>query len=238
MIARMLPIRDAVAGVLFLILPIFGSSALHAQESDAWKLLKGMQNDYERINDYVVDIRATMKMPGLSVPEMNATMYFRKPDKVHVESERFAMLPRDAVMFHPSMFKPEEYDALSQGDAMIRGTNCRKIKLLAKSDTVRLQRVQLYVDPVKREILRMETDPGEAASASADFTYLRSAGHTMPATITIEMKSPMAMRRSGVKPRADKEEKAEPARIALTYSNYRINKGIPDAVFSKKTTQK
>jgi hypothetical protein len=234
----MLLCGSTIAGLLFLILPFFGSTILRAQESDAWKLLKGMQSDYERINDYVVDIRATMKMPGLSVPEMHATMYFRKPDKVHVESERFAMLPRDAVMFHPSMFKPEEYDALSQGDAMIRGTACRKIKLLAKSDTVRLQRVQLYVDPVKREILRMETDPGEAASASADFTYLRSGGHTMPATITIEMKSPTAMRRVGVKPKSDNGEKAEPANIALTYSNYRINKGIPDAVFSKKAKQK
>jgi hypothetical protein len=224
--------------MLLLLWPLMLPAALHAQESDAWKLLKTIQGDYERVNDYVVDIRATMKVPGLSVPEMQATMYFRKPDKVHVESERFAMLPRDAVMFHPSLFKPEEYDALAQGEAVIRGTTCRKIKLLAKSDTVRLQRIQLYVDPVKREILRMETDPGEAASASADFTYLRAAGHTMPATITIEMKSPMTMRRSGVKQKNDTGEKEKPAKIALTYSNYRINKGIPDAVFSGKAKQK
>lgn len=230
------PVYRACALLLFLTLVI--PAVLHAQESEAWTLLKGIQSDYERINDYVVDIQASMKVPGLSVPEMEATLYFRKPDKVHVESERFAMLPRDAVMFHPSMFKPGEYDALAQGDAVIRGTNCRKIKLLAKSDTVRLQRVQLYVDPVKREILRMETDPGEAASATADFTYLRAGGHTMPATITIEMKSPMSMRRAGVKPKNDTGEKEKPAKIALTYSNYRINKGIPDAVFSKKAKQK
>ncbi len=229
----------AIRGNVFLLCLLAAMAMpLSAQESEAWTLLRGIQADYDRINDYTVDIKAILKVPGLSVPEMAVKMYFKKPDKVHVESEGFAMLPRDAVMFHPSMFKPDEYDAVVQGDSEIRGIACRKIKLLAKSDTVRLQRVVLFVDPARKEILRMEADPDGAASASADFTYARVDGYSLPKTITIEMEAPMTMRRPGAKPKDKQNGAMEKAKISLAYSNYRINKGISDTVFEKKAKKK
>ncbi len=227
-------LRISISCILFVLtlLP-FPSPCVGQTETEAWTLLRGIQEEFDRINDYSVDIKASLKVPGLSVPEMSVKMYFKKPDKVHVESESFAMLPRDAVMFHPSMFKPEEYDAVTQGTRDVRGTQCRKITLLAKSDTVRLQRVVLFIDPVRKQILRMEADPGEAASVTVDFTYIAVDGHTLPVTIAIEMRSPRMPRRPDMKPGSRKNGKAEKAFIRLSYANYAINKGISDKIFLK-----
>ncbi len=201
-----------------------------AAQGDAYALLDRIQAVYARINDYRADITASVDMKGLSVPEMKATVYFKKPDRMHIESDGFAMLPRDAVGFHPDMFEKEQFDAVIQGKEKIAGVSCVKLKLLARDDSVRLQRAMLYVDPARDVVLRMDADPGQGASAQAEFTYTKVQGkYWLPSAIDITMDAPMRMRRPGTKPRGDNNDGK--ARISLRYTNYVVNKGISDSVF-------
>lgn len=207
---------------------VCGMSA--AAQGEAYALLDRIQAVYARIDDYRVDITASVDMKGLSVPEMKATVYYKKPDRMHIESDGFAMLPRDAVGFHPGMFEKEQYDAVIQGKEKVGGVSCVKLKLLARDDSIRLQRATLYIDPKRDVVLRMDADPGQGASAQALFTYTKVQGrHWLPATIEISMDAPMHMRRPGMKKKdGDADSKA---RISLRYRNYVVNKGIPDSVF-------
>ncbi len=220
-----------LTAILFLL-----AAAMHtpvAAQQDPYALLDRIQKVYGEINDYKVDVEAMVDMQGLSVPKMNATMYYKKPDKVHIESDGFAMLPRDAVGFHPDMFDKDQYDAVIQGEEAIRGTACIKLKLLARSDTLRLQRATLYIDPTRYVVLRMDADPGNGASAQADFTYSRVQGkYWLPKTIAISMASPMHFRRPNAKKKSAKDD--DNASINMKYTQYVVNKGIPDSVFKTK----
>lgn len=210
-----------------MLLPI----SAHAQQ-DAGAILDAVKAQYAKVNDYKVQINAVIKMKGLSVPPMNATMYFKKPDKTQIESDGFAMLPRDAVGFNPAMFDKDDYDLVVQGSAEIQGSACSKIKLLARSDTMRLQRAMIYVDTKRALILRMDFDPGAGASATADFTYtFIDNKYFLPSRIDIEMDSPMRRKRPGQKPAAGEDSSNDKARITMKYSSYVVNKGIPDSVF-------
>ena len=203
-------------------------------QTDAYELLGRVQNLFARIDDYRTDIEATVQMTGFSVPKMTATMYFKKPDRMHIESEGFAMLPRDVVGFRPDVFKKEEYDAVIQGKGTVDGVSCIKLKLLARADSLRLQRATLYVDPTRDLVLRMDADPGEGASAQADFTYTRvQKKYWLPSSIVISMDSPMRFRRPNMS-KAQKPTGDGKATITMRYSNYVVNKGIPDSVFEKK----
>ncbi len=200
------------------------------------QLLERVQQQHDRVRDYQVDISATVDMERMQVPEMNARLYFKQPDKVHIESDGFAMLPRDAVSFRPSMFDTEQYDMVIQGTETIRGIRCTKLKLLATSDTVRLQRAMLYIDTKRDIVLRMDADPGAGASAMADFTYTKVNGmYWLPKAITLEMDSPMSFRRPGVK-RKSKDSAPAKAKITLSYTHYVVNKGIPDSRFKNSKT--
>jgi hypothetical protein len=204
-------------------------------QQDAGELLDEVKAQYVRVNDYKVRINAIIKMKGLSVPPMDATMYFKKPDKIHIESDGFAMLPRDAVGFHPAMFNKDDYDLVLQGSTLIQGVACTKVKLLARSDTIRLQRAMIYVDSKRALILRMDFDPGAGASATADFTYAFVENkYFLPSRIEIEMASPMHRQRPGHKPTTDENSDEQKARITMNYSSYVVNKGIPDSVFDRK----
>jgi len=217
--------------LICLLLPTF---ILQAQEqADPAALIDRVQKQFDRVNDYRADLRAEVDMKGLSVPEMKATVFYKKPDRMHVESEGFAMLPRDAVAFRPTMFEKDQYDMVIQGKETIRGHECVKVRLFARSDTIRLQRVMLYVDPARDLILRADIDPERGSSAQVTMTYTQVNGtYWLPARIEVEMDAPMRFRRPGMnRQTGDTAEKEKPARIVVRYSNYSVNRGIPDSVF-------
>ncbi|MFZ1730205.1 MAG: hypothetical protein WBQ23_07290 [Bacteroidota bacterium] len=205
-------------------------------QQDAGAILDAVKAQYAKVNDYKVQINAVIKMKGLSVPPMDATMYYKKPDKTQIESDGFAMLPRDAVGFHPAMFNKDEYDLVVQGSTQIQGVACTKVKLLARFDTIRLQRAMIYVDTKRALILRMDFDPGAGASATANFTYAFIENKFfLPSRIDIEMASPMRWKLPGKKAQTGEEAGGDKARITMNYSGYVVNKGIPDSVFDSKS---
>lgn len=221
--------------LLFFVLTLNAAAQKSAEAGD---ILDAVKAQYGKVNDYKVNIRAVIKMTGLTVPPMDAKMYFKKPDRIQIESDGFAMLPRDAVGFHPAMFEKEDYDMVVQGSENIQGVTCTKVKLLALSDTIRLQRAMIYVDTKRALILRMDFDPGAGASATADFAYAQVDGkYWLPSRVDIEMQSPRSFQRPGPKAKSNDKLKDEKARISMTYSGYVVNKGIPDSVFEAEKTK-
>jgi hypothetical protein len=218
-----------------IVLTVFLSYKASAQVTeDPAVLLARVQKQYDRIDDYRVNVNVVVDMTGLSVPEMTAVLYFRKPDRMHIESDGFAMLPRDAVAFRPTMFDTEQYDMVIQGTAKIHGTECVKVRLFARSDTIRLQRAMLFIDPRRDVILRADIDPGEGASAQVMLSYTRVDGsYWLPRRIDVTMESPMRFRRQGIPGKPQNGNAKDEANITVTYSNYIVNKGIPDSVFEK-----
>ena len=226
-------IRSAFLLPLIGILLLPARITLAQEQTDPAALIDRVQTQFDRIEDYRVDLRARVDMQGLSVPEMTATVFYKKPDRMHVESEGFAMLPRDAVAFRPTMFEKDQYDMVIQGSEKIRGYECVKVRLFARSDTIRLQRAMLYVDPVRNLILRADIDPGQGSSAQVDMTYTQvDDTFWLPARIEVTMDSPMRFRSPGLKPQSgDRKAHDDPARIIVRYGNYIVNRGIPDSVF-------
>jgi len=181
-------------------------------------------------------------VPGIKTPPMTAKLFFKKPDKVHIESSGFAMLPRDAVAYNPMAFNEDLFDAMLQGEEAVGGVRCLKVKLLAKSDTVRLQRAMLYVDPARWLVLKMTTDPAQGGSADITFAYAYiDNAYFLPSKISLQMINPTGFRGPkgpGMKMDAPAAGDKRRASVSLVYSNHRVNKGIPDAIFKKDGNKK
>lgn len=203
----------------------------------ATQVLSNVRKEYGRIDDYVADVHVVVDVPNMKAPPMDATIYFKKPDKVHIDASGFAMLPRDVVGFNPSIFSEELYDAVLQGEETVGGARCLKLKLLAKSDTLRIQRAMLHVDAQRWIILRMSTDPLQGNSAEVSFTYALIDGkYHLPATVTLQMMVPsnFGFRGGARKFDSGKDTERKSARVMLTYKNHKVNKGINDAVFTRE----
>ena len=59
---------------------------------------------FDRIEDYQVDVKISIKMTGFRMPKKKIRMYYKRPDKVKVETKGFAILPKTGVEGNPNEF--------------------------------------------------------------------------------------------------------------------------------------
>ncbi len=227
-----------LAPALTFVLLVAALPALRGQTlPSAATVLENVRREFDRVKDYSADLQAVVDMPGVKVPPMAAKIWFKQPDRVHFEAKGFAMLPRDAMSMNPRMFSEDLYDAVVQGEETVDGARCLKVKLLAKSDTLRLQRAMLFVDPTRWLIVRMNTDPNQGGSAEITITYsFLENKYFLPSKVVLRMQAMGGIR---IGPKAknpgkdDTAEKKKPATIVMTYTNYRVNKGVSDEIFTR-----
>jgi hypothetical protein len=225
---------------LFLVLVLFPLAlfTVQAQKNvSPGEALKNVKATFNKVKDYTAELSVSFKDLGMKIPPMKAKVYFKQPDKIHLESEGFAMLPRDIMTLNPNAFDETMWDLVIQGTEDVQGVQCIKLKMLAKSDTMRIQRATLFIDPAKWILRKLASDPAQGAAAEAVFTYQTIDGrYELPSEIRITMSG--AMMRRGKKPMKDvkpaEDDHSPKGEVLVKYANYRVNKGISDSVFKEK----
>jgi hypothetical protein len=105
------------------------------QTSSGAGILQNVAKGSEGVQDFVATIEAKVDMDRLRVPKMNATLYFKKPDKVHFDSPGFAMLPREGVLLNAATLQAR-YDAAVIGEEGTEGKKLMKLQLTGKEQNI------------------------------------------------------------------------------------------------------
>ena len=78
---------------LFLILSV---STVWGQITVA-AIIDSVHSRFNRIQDYSVQIKLTVDMEKFRMPRKRIDVYFKQPDKLKIESDGFAIVPRQGV---------------------------------------------------------------------------------------------------------------------------------------------
>ena len=144
-----------VLSVLLLIAP----GPLSAQERrgakegpDSRQVFTELVKPYRDLNDYTVRIHAKVNMPAIRIPDFSAILYFKKPDKFHIETKSFAPIPRDSGVFNPFQFDPEKNLITYQRTETLNGTLSEvfKVEPLETKALVRYYHVWVGGNPRSR----------------------------------------------------------------------------------------
>jgi outer membrane lipoprotein-sorting protein len=213
------------------------------QESAGSAVLQNVARGFEGIQDFVAKIEAKVDMERLRVPKMNATLYFKKPDKVHFDSPGFAMLPREGVVLNAATLRAR-YDAAVLGEESVEGKKLLKLQLTGKEQNIRPRQLLVWVDQTSWTIAKMESIPYQGRILRLEFTYAtQSGGHVLPQTLKASFEA--AARDSTQRPldidmpaasQLDELRQRVPrsGSITVKYLEYRINVGLSDDVFEKR----
>ena len=210
-----------------------------APEPSAISILENVEKATAGVKDYIATIEAQVDMERLRVPKMTATMYYRKPDKVHFDSPNFAMLPREGIALNPAILL-ERYDPAVVGVEMVDGKKLTKLQLTGKQVKIRPNLLTLWIDPTVSTIMKMETVPYQGRVLRIEFTYAETEGYWLPVTLkaSFEMaERDTTARRLDLGLQAPQlEEFQRPIRngtITVKYLSYKINTGFSDDIFEK-----
>ena len=212
----------------------------------AAQILLNVEQRGADVRDYIVDVQAEVDMERMRIPRMKATMYFKRPNKVHVESPSFAMLPREGLALDPAAMR-EQYDVSLVGVDDTAGIKIYKLQLAAKAASTRLRQMFVWVNGSHWTIMKMETIPYQGRVLTMLFTYALFEGkYWLPQSMKVEFEAP-GRDTTGVRsdpaiaPSPQWDEMRRPLRsgsISLVYANYRINTGLGDEMFEGKESQR
>jgi outer membrane lipoprotein-sorting protein len=159
-------------------------------------------------------------------------IYYKKPDKVHVDSrDGLAILPKNGLMTSNPAKQFISADELSiTGSACIDGRNCYVILAnFTKGDRPVESRV--WIDKKDWLVMRISANPGYGPSVDVELKYIEVEGkYWLPVYTKAKLSIPLMSRRHGnIEPGAPQSSTA-----IIRFSNYKVNKGISDSVFIEK----
>lgn len=221
---------------------IFLSQVGFSQSKDPDEILDAVITNFDKVRDYQVDVNIKVDIEFIKVPETKAKIFFKHPDKVHLESEGFAMLPKNGMEFSPSALIQKEHTAIYEKDIDINGIKMSIVKVIPLGDQGNVILTTLWIDQKEKIIRKVESSTKTNGTFTIDFSYSDKIKYPLPEKIIFafnvdNMKLPQSI--PGNHTNTDSGKKKKPSdsrtkgRVIVNYSNYIMNKGIEDSVFEK-----
>ncbi len=217
-----------------------------SQSKDAENILNSIVTNFNRVKDYTADINIKVDVEFLKVPDTKAKIYFKQPDKTHLEAEGFAMLPKKGMDFSPSSLIQKEHTSIYERDVDLNGFNTSVIKIIPLGDYGDVLLTTFWIDQKAKLIRKVESATKTNGTFTVDFTYNDKLNYPLPEKIVFsfntdkmdlptEITSDASLPDSNIKGKRKSKDSRTRGIVTVNYSNYVINKGIPDSIFEKQS---
>jgi hypothetical protein len=225
--------------IIFLILIVSTFSIILPQSKDPDEILKKVAQEFEKIDDYEVNVEINVDIKFLKIPDRHAKIYFKKPDKIFVKSENFVLLPKRGLNFTPVSFLKDPYTAILDREEVINGIKTTVIKIIPIGGSSDIIISTLWIDELRSLILRVESSTKPDGMIAIDLKYslievqyyLPSIMEftfnvdriNLPSTVTGDMR----LNNSN-----EKNDKNKQGKVIIKYSDYKVNIGLSDEIFN------
>ena len=214
-----------------------------SQSKNPDEIINGVITNFNKVNDYQVDVNIKVDVEFIKVPETKAKIYFKQPDKVHLKAEGFAMLPKNGMEFSPSSLIKKDYTAIYEQDVDLNGYKTSIVKVIPLGDQGEVILSTLWIDQKKQAIRKVESTTKTNGTFTIDFTFDDKIKYPLPSKIIFsfnmdKMNLPSTITGETNNENPDKKNKnmgsTTKGQVIVNYSNYVVNKGVPDSIFEEK----
>jgi hypothetical protein len=224
---------------------IFLTYSSNAQDINA--VLAKAKQKIETVNDYEASGVMKTNVAFLKVPIAKIKIYFKKPNKLKVKSEKgVSFIPKGAVSINlNNLTGNDKFKVIDAGTEVIKGTTVRVATLLPLDKAGDIILSTVYIDDAKSLIVRAETTTRDNGTYQLEMTYGTYAQYGLPDKLIFsfnakDYKLPKGVTfdfDDGAAPKTPTEkdpEKRKKGKAELTFKSYTINKGVDDAIFTSK----
>ncbi len=228
---------------ILIIIVVCLTTGLSAQKYPSQEELQDlMLSNWERIEDYEVDIKLDLDIPGFRMPSRKIHYMYKAPDKSKVEVKGFAIVPKQGIQpfftfLRDSVSLQIVNDTLVNGESLFEVTledtfmnELGTINFFVNQKTGNITEAWVIHDG--REFFRLWSE------------YDKVDGLFLPTSTSIKMTFPpdfKNLQRLGKKPTdmrdfdAGMNDEWLKGSITIEFKNYKVNRGIPDYMFEDET---
>jgi len=229
--------RPAACWLTMCAMAVLGQSAAWAEMSGGEVLKKALALR-EGVQDYVVEVHMHVELEGATIPDKTATVYFKRPGKLHVESpEGVVILPKEAFLMGRLTEQIEENAQIALvGSKPAAQGPVYHLKITPK-DKQETGRLLVSVNGWNWTVQQMQVWEGGKLALTINWEHrLVDGKFWMPAKVSCELAGLGAGREASRDPDEGFHRPSSPLRGKATFSlrNYRINRGLKDEVFQQE----
>jgi len=196
----------------------------------------------DQVNDYEADGRMKTDVSFIKAPIGKVKVYFKKPNKFRLKKDGgISLLPKGGVSVNMnSIFATSDFVALAAGEAIIGGSKTRIVKLLPANENSDIVLTTMYIDETNLLVKKAVTTTRENGTYEIEMSYGQYTQYGLPDKVVFTFNTKDYKIPKGITLEFNDEEKPlseadkmknKKGRVEITYTNYQINKGVPDAVF-------
>ena len=212
-----------------------------------------LETTFSRVQDYTAEIVVSVKLPKFRMPRKRVDVYYKYPDKIRIQAEGFAIVPKGGIMLSPIQIFKNTQDLSVLQDS----TNGQTVLLsgilnpdssglftgrLDPEDKTPVQ-IQIWVDTGKWIVQKVHTfrDTTIDVTIQTEYTHYKDL-YWLPNSTDVTMmlgKSFMGRVHADGPRNIEGEDLPKPdtdikGSVRLEFSHYKVNKGLDDRIFEKK----
>jgi hypothetical protein len=212
-----------------------------AEAQTAEQLVQQVKAKLDKVNDYEAEGKMKTNVIFIKAPIARIKVYYKKPNKLKIKNESgISFIPKGSVNINLNniFLNTTGFDIIDVGKES--GTNLRIIKLLPKDENAEVVLSTLYIDEAQSLIKKAKTTTKENGTYELEMSYSKYAAYGLADKVIFSFNTKDYKLPKGITFDYDdgskKEDnpgktKAKKGRVEISYSNYIINKGVPDSVF-------
>jgi outer membrane lipoprotein-sorting protein len=206
------------------------------------ELVKKVKSKLDQVNDYQANGIMKIDVSFIKAPASPVKIFYKKPDKFTVKKEGgISILPKGGLSANlNSIFLTDNYTVVPAGETILKSNKVKIVKLLPLDENSNIVVTTLYIDEKEALIKKSVITTKESGTYEMELAYGKYSAWGLPDSVvflfnTKDYKLPKGVTieyESGEKKPKNGSPENTKGKVEIVYSNYVINKGIPDTMFN------
>jgi len=221
---------------LLIIVIQFGVTAQEAND-----ILSKVVTKLNTVKDYTVTANVKANIPMIKILPSKATIYFKQKDKFKVVSKGIVILPKQGFTeINKFLANKNSYIAVAGDTSKIGGVMTKLITVIPNGESSEIVLAKLWIDTKRSVIMKSQITTKSNGSVNTTYTYGDKVSFGLPSQLVFEIdvkafKLPKSVAADINKTTTDKKVKTNnKGVITITLTDYKVNTGLSDALFTKK----
>ena len=193
------------------------------------------------VKDYTVTANVKANIPMIKILPSKATIYFKQKDNFKVVSKGIVILPKQGFTeINTFLANKESYIAVAGDSSKIGGVMTKLITVIPNGENSEIVLAKLWIDTKRSVIMKSQITTKSNGSVNTTYSYGDKVNFGLPSQLVFEIdvkafKLPKSVAADINKSTTEKKVKPKSKGvITISLTDYKVNTGLSDAIFTKK----
>jgi outer membrane lipoprotein-sorting protein len=212
-----------------------------AVAQDATDILNKVITKLNTVKDYTVTANVKADIPMIKILPNKATVYFKQKDKFKVESKGIVILPKQGFTeINTFLANKKSYMAVVGDSSKVGGVMTKQITVIPNGESSEIVLAKLWIDNKRSVIMKSQITTKSNGTVTTNYSYGDKVSFGLPSQLVFEIdvkkfKLPKSVAADINKSSTEKNTKTKnKGTITITLTDYKVNTGLSDALFTKK----